>query len=110
MAQRRHPKSSPRGGQFAPIRHQSASPAPAASARRAAARDALAEREDVETGHPEDGEQHGLEIPDEERQALLAETENYLAELRAEVGEPSLKHKRRARALVDGIKQVQASR
>ncbi|WP_419909021.1 hypothetical protein [Candidatus Poriferisodalis sp.] len=51
-------------------------------------------------------ERHPLEVPDEERRALLAKTEEYLAELRSEVGEPSEKHRRRSRALVDGIKRV----
>ena len=110
MAQRRHPKGSPQGGRFAPVQRQSAKPAAAASAKQAAARAALDEQSAADSGGAADDEKHWLEIPEEERQALLAETETYLAELHAEVGEPSEKHKRRARALVDGIKQARASR
>lgn len=51
-------------------------------------------------------EQHLLAIPEDEHRRLLAETETYLAELRAEVGEPSQEHKRRARALVESLKRA----
>jgi hypothetical protein len=41
------------------------------------------------------------------RQQLLRATERYLAELRAEVGEPSARDKARAAALVERIKRRQ---
>ena len=44
-----------------------------------------------------------LEISDEEREALLKETDIYLAELAKKVGEPSAEHIANAQALVDRL-------
>ncbi|MCY4665443.1 MAG: hypothetical protein OXC00_12320 [Acidimicrobiaceae bacterium] len=44
-----------------------------------------------------------LEISEEEREALLKETDIYLAELAEEVGEPSAEHIANAQALVDRL-------
>ena len=44
-----------------------------------------------------------MEISEEKREALLEETDRYLAELASKVGEPSAKHIARANALLDKL-------
>ena len=44
-----------------------------------------------------------MDIPEEERQRLLQETDDYLAELTEKVGQPSAKHVERAKRLVESL-------
>ena len=106
MAQRRYPKGSSRGGQFSPGTRHQANPATEAAANQASASAAVADLDDRSPSRTDTEEEHWLAIPDEERQALLAEAEKYLAHLRTEVGEPTKKHRQRSAALVESIKRV----
>ena len=50
-----------------------------------------------------------LQISEEEREALLKETDIYLAELAEKVGEPSAKHIARAQVLLDQLNGARAT-
>ncbi|WP_420623878.1 hypothetical protein [Candidatus Poriferisodalis sp.] len=107
MTQSRHPKGSPWGGRFKNSASRSVDPKGGRAATEAALAAGLVSSDQDSPGDsPADPETpHWLEIPEERRKALLAETDSYLAELRAQVGEPSNKHKRRAAALAQSLKQ-----
>ena len=44
-----------------------------------------------------------MDIPEEERERLLQETDDYLAKLTNKVGQPSAKHVARAKRLVESL-------
>ena len=44
-----------------------------------------------------------MDIPDRERERLLQETDDYLAELAEKVGQPAAKHVERAKRLVESL-------
>ena len=44
-----------------------------------------------------------MDIPEDERERLLQETDDYLAELAKKVGQPSAKHVERAKRLLESL-------
>ena len=105
MSQKRWPKGSRRGGQFAPK--------PSAAAAQLDHSVDLAKQIDqgnAESGFDRTGDCRAwMEISDAKRQALMREADLYLAELIEEFGEPSPKHVARAKAFVESLRNAKAA-
>ena len=105
MSQKRRPKGSRQGGQFAPKQRANAIPLdhPVDLSKQA--------DEQVATTNS-DGSALGpawMEISDTKRQELMEEADRYLDELVSEFGEPSLEDEVRAKAFVEGIRRAGAA-
>lgn len=106
VTRRRWPAGTPQGGQYRP--GPRAQPTPLVARRRGTglapgdghldgqkAADALDGQQPVD--------RTWMDIPDDERERLLQETDNYLNELIEKVGQPSAKHVESAKRLVESL-------
>lgn len=106
VKRRRWPKGTPRGGQFRPEPRAQATP-PAARPRGAGLAPVGGHLDGQKATGSLDGyrpvDRTWMDIPEDERERLLQETDDYLAELTKKVGQPSAKHVERAKRLLESL-------
>lgn len=107
VTRRRWPAGTPRGGQYRPGPRAQLTPPVAARRRGTGLAPVGGHLDGQKAADSHDGHQpvdrSWMDIPDDERERLLQETNDYLDELIEKVGQPSAKHVESAKRFVESL-------